>query len=204
MVPKKKTVSDGTDAEREKIVTAAARLIVKKGFLKTSVRDIAEFCGISMGKLYYYIKSKDDILSLFLEYSTYTTDSSNRQFMKKLKKKKAVPALKEMIVQAIKYLDENQDVQVFWSQEARNLNKRNLRRLLKTNSGSTIVFQKILEKGNEEGAFDVKEPAMVAQNIQMICEMWATRRWYLQKLYTLDEYVESQIDNIIRMVTVKN
>jgi DNA-binding transcriptional regulator YbjK len=192
---------NGMDGEREKIVISAARLIVKKGFLKTSVRDIAEYCGISMGKLYYYLKSKNDILTLFLGYSTSTSDASNRLMMKKLKKKKAIPALKEMMVQAINYLDETQDVQVFWSQEARNLNKRNLRRLLKTNSMATLIFQKILEKGNEEGVFDVKEPAMVAQNIQMICEMWATRRWYLQKLYTKDEYIEMQIDNVLRMVT---
>ena len=192
--------SNGRDGEKEKIVISAAKLIVKKGFLKTSVRDIAEFCGISMGKLYYYLKSKNDILTLFLAYSTSTSDASNRLMMKKLKKKKAVPALKEMMVQAINYLDETQDVQVFWSQEARNLNKRNLRRLLKTNSMATLIFQNILEKGNDEGVFDVKEPAMVAQNIQMICEMWATRRWYLHKLYSKDEYIEMQIDNVLRMV----
>jgi TetR/AcrR family transcriptional regulator, cholesterol catabolism regulator len=195
--------NNGMDGEKEKIVISAARLIVKKGFLKTSVRDIAEYCGISMGKLYYYLKSKNDILTLFLGYSTSTSDASNKLMMKKLKKKKAVQALKEMMIQAIHYLDETQDVQVFWSQEARNLNKRNLRRLLKTNSMATLIFQNILEKGNEEGVFDVKEPAMVAQNIQMICEMWATRRWYLQKLYTRDEYIEMQIDNVLRMVTAR-
>jgi DNA-binding transcriptional regulator YbjK len=195
--------SNGMDGEKEKIVISAARLIVKKGFLKTSVRDIAEYCGISMGKLYYYLKSKNDILTLFLAYSTSTSDASNKQMVKKLMKKKAVPALKEMMIQAINYLDDTQDVQVFWSQEARNLNKRNLRRLLKTNSMATLIFQKILEKGNEEGVFDVKEPAMVAQNIQMICEMWATRRWYLQKLYSKDEYIKMQIDNVLRMVSAE-
>jgi AcrR family transcriptional regulator len=200
MAAKTSKNSNSMDGEREKIVISAARLIVKKGFLKTSVRDIAEHCGISMGKLYYYLKSKNDILTLFLAYSTSTSDASNRRMMKNLKKKKAVPALKEMMVQAINYLDDTQDIQVFWSQEARNLNRRNLRRLLKTNSMATLIFQKILEKGNEEGVFDVQEPAMVAQNIQMICEMWATRRWYLQKLYTLDEYIEMQIDNVLKMV----
>jgi AcrR family transcriptional regulator len=204
MALKRNNGKTGVDAEREKIVMTAARLIVKKGFLKTSVRDIAEHCGISMGKLYYYVKSKNDILNLFLTYSTTTSDASNRQFAKKLKKKKAVPALKEMIMQAIEYLDETQDIQVFWSQEARNLNRRNLRRLLKTNSMSTFIFQKILEMGNEEGVFNVKEPPMVAQNIQMICEMWATRRWYLQKLYGKDEYIAMQIENVLKMVSAPN
>jgi TetR/AcrR family transcriptional regulator, cholesterol catabolism regulator len=200
MVSRTKKNNNGMDAEREKIVISAAKLIVKKGFLKTSVRDIAEYCGISMGKLYYYLKSKNDILSLFLEYSTSTSDSSNRQFTKRMKKLPPRQALEEMFTGAIRYIDENQDIQVFWFQESRNLNKRNLRRLLKTNSMSTVIFQKIIERGNEEGVFDVSEPAMVAQNIQMICEMWATRRWYLQRLYTLDEYIEMQMDNIMRMV----
>jgi TetR/AcrR family transcriptional regulator, cholesterol catabolism regulator len=200
MVSRTKKYGSGMDAEREKIVISAARLIVKKGFLKTSVRDIAEHCGISMGKLYYYLKSKNDILSLFLEYSTSTTVSSNKQFIRRLKKLAPRQALKEVFNGAIRYIDENQDVQVFWFQESRNLNKRNLKRLLKINTMSTLIFKQIIERGNEEGVFDVSEPAMVAQNIQMICEMWAIRRWYLQKLYTLDGYIETQFDNIMKMI----
>ncbi len=199
----RKRLTSSNDQEREKIVLSAAKLIVKKGFLKTSVRDIADYCGISMGKLYYYIKSKNDILSLFQEYSTTTTDFSTRQSMKKLKRKGPVDALKDTIRDTIRYIDENQDIQVFWFQEAKNLNRRNLRRLLNTNSKATLVFQKIIEKGNEQGVFDVKEPALIAQNIQMICEMWATRRWYIQKRYDLDQYIEMQIDAISRMIAPK-
>jgi AcrR family transcriptional regulator len=203
MIMKKKKARSSNDREREKIVLSAAKLIVKKGFLKTSVRDIAEYCGISMGKLYYYIKSKNDILSLFQEYSTTTTDFSTRQSLKKLKKKGPIDALRDTIRDTIRYIDENQDIQVFWFQEAKNLNRRNLRRLLNTNSKATLVFQKIIEKGNEQGVFEVREPALVAQNIKMICEMWATRRWYLQKRYNLDQYIEMQTDAILRIVSPK-
>ena len=47
-----------------KIAEAAASLFVEKGFHNTSIREIAKACGMSMGNLYHYIKSKDDVLFL--------------------------------------------------------------------------------------------------------------------------------------------
>ena len=47
-----------------KIAEAAAALFVEKGFHNTSIREIAKACGMSMGNLYHYIKSKDDVLFL--------------------------------------------------------------------------------------------------------------------------------------------
>jgi len=45
------------------IVERASSVLFKKGFHGTSIRDIAAACEMSMGQLYHYISSKDDILS---------------------------------------------------------------------------------------------------------------------------------------------
>jgi AcrR family transcriptional regulator len=44
------------------IARAAAELFSTKGYLATSIDDIAEAAGISKGKVYYYFKSKAEIL----------------------------------------------------------------------------------------------------------------------------------------------
>ena len=50
-------------AERkQEIIDAAAAIFHEKGFAATSIQDVAEAVDILKGSLYYYIKSKDDLL----------------------------------------------------------------------------------------------------------------------------------------------
>ena len=53
-----------TDIRQQQIVEAASEVLFEKGFHRTSIRDIAAACGMSMGQLYHYISSKDDLLYL--------------------------------------------------------------------------------------------------------------------------------------------
>jgi AcrR family transcriptional regulator len=48
------------DENRERIERAAIRVFTKQGFHGTSVRDLAEAAGVSMGNLYNYYPTKDD------------------------------------------------------------------------------------------------------------------------------------------------
>ncbi|MCW3065748.1 MAG: TetR/AcrR family transcriptional regulator [Solirubrobacterales bacterium] len=52
--------------ERE-IVDAAAEIFHRQGYADTSVQDVADAVGILKGSLYYYIKSKEDLLFRVLE-----------------------------------------------------------------------------------------------------------------------------------------
>jgi AcrR family transcriptional regulator len=52
----------------ERIVTAARRLFMDKGFSQTTIQDIAEAAEVGLGTLYLYANSKEDLLVLvFLE-----------------------------------------------------------------------------------------------------------------------------------------
>lgn len=46
---------------REQINIVAKRIFLKKGFSKTSMRDIAKGCGIGVSNIYNYYKSKDEL-----------------------------------------------------------------------------------------------------------------------------------------------
>ncbi len=49
-------------ASRERIIRAAAKLIIEKGVANTSLADIADEAGISKGTLYYYYPTKGDLV----------------------------------------------------------------------------------------------------------------------------------------------
>lgn len=64
------TRKEQAKATRQKIIDESQKLIGEKGFLHTTVDDIAMACGIAKGTLYHYFESKEDIFS-YIERGTY-------------------------------------------------------------------------------------------------------------------------------------
>lgn len=54
---------------REQIARAAKKLFSRQGFAKTSIKDIARDAGVSVGSVYEYVRTKEDILDLMLDTS---------------------------------------------------------------------------------------------------------------------------------------
>lgn len=52
--------------KREEIIQAAKKLIIEKGYRKTSVEDITNEVGIAKGSFYTYFKSKDFLMETLL------------------------------------------------------------------------------------------------------------------------------------------
>jgi AcrR family transcriptional regulator len=61
----------GPDVPKERqraVLETAARLICEKGYEAASVQDIADACGLTKAGLYYYIRSKEDLLLAIQSY----------------------------------------------------------------------------------------------------------------------------------------
>jgi len=52
---------------RQRILSAASAVFQQKGFEKATLRDIAAANGMSLGAVYYYFKSKEELLLAFYE-----------------------------------------------------------------------------------------------------------------------------------------
>jgi AcrR family transcriptional regulator len=52
----------GYDMQRETILTQAAELFAKQGFVGTSMNQVAAACGLSKPALYHYVRDKSDLL----------------------------------------------------------------------------------------------------------------------------------------------
>ena len=61
-----RTLKIGED-RREQIMDAAMRVFAQKGFARATNRDVAREAGITTGLIYYYFKSKEDLLRAALE-----------------------------------------------------------------------------------------------------------------------------------------
>ena len=67
-LPKKRTPNELSKSERKilLIATTAARLFSTKGYIETSMEDVAAASKISKGGMYHYFSSKDDLLYVVL------------------------------------------------------------------------------------------------------------------------------------------
>lgn len=58
---------ESTGSTRQRIQAVALELFTEQGYEKTSLREIAERLGVTKAALYYHFKSKDEIVSSFVE-----------------------------------------------------------------------------------------------------------------------------------------
>ena len=87
---------------RREIAIAAMDLFARKGFERTSVREIAEVCGIAKGSVYDYFVTKEDILIELVKLALETWQETVRR----LKQESASPAIltPEILVETIEQM----------------------------------------------------------------------------------------------------
>jgi AcrR family transcriptional regulator len=53
--------------KRERLVAAASQLLHQQGVERTTLADIAQAAGVPLGNVYYYFKTKDDLVEAVIE-----------------------------------------------------------------------------------------------------------------------------------------
>src|SRR3954462_1611376 len=78
------------DARRQQILDAARARFATHGFARTSMTDLVEASGLSVGAIYRYFKGKDEIVAAICEQSdqalpTELTAGSTREFLEHIR-----------------------------------------------------------------------------------------------------------------------
>lgn len=192
---------DLIEQRRMEIVKAAVDLFVDKGFHKTTVREIARKFGMSVGTLYEYIRTKEDILYLVCDY--IHKSFSMRVHPSLEITPDSVETLKGAIDTYFRMIDELQDYLLFLYQETKSLSRDDRKYVFKAEQEMTEIFEVILRRGIKDGSFKIgeQEAPLFAHNIMVLGQMWAFRRWVLQKKFTLDGYIELQTKQLLKELT---
>jgi TetR/AcrR family transcriptional regulator, cholesterol catabolism regulator len=182
---------------REEMVKAAVSLFKKNGFHRTTTREIAKASGFSIGTLYEYIRSKEDILYLVCD-SIY--DGVKLRLQQDIDSADSgIKGVEKAITAYFKVMDDMQDEVLVMYQEAKSLSDEALPYVLKKELEMTAIFETLLSQSVQQGELDLneKEIQAAAHNILIIGQMWTFRRWALQKMYTLEEYTKLQLQQLL-------
>jgi len=180
------------------ICDAALKLFSRKGFHRTTVREIAEACGLGIGTLYSYVKTKEDILYLVYRRILKTFEERMLEATQGIQDPRL--QLKAALEETLKIYDECQDAVLLLYQESHALGRQALHGLFEVDRTYVGFFREILERGNRAGQFAVKEPHLLAVCILFLCAVWDLKRWNLQG-YTLDAVIENLTTLILEGVS---
>ncbi|MGD9652541.1 MAG: TetR/AcrR family transcriptional regulator, partial [Candidatus Dadabacteria bacterium] len=109
------------NVRRQELVNAAVELFVRKGFHKTTVREIAREFGMSMGTLYDYIRTKEDILFLVCDHISKSVSDKLQSTL--TGKKDPGENLRNAIRDYFTIIDEIEDYTLLLYQETKSLNR---------------------------------------------------------------------------------
>ncbi|WP_342528044.1 TetR/AcrR family transcriptional regulator [Chryseomicrobium sp. FSL W7-1435] len=187
---------------RRQMIGAGVKLFKEKGFHRTTTREIAKEAGFSIGTLYEYIRTKEDVLYL-------VCDSIYDEVFERIESVGAKNGTLDELVSAIRYyysvINDMQDEFVVMYQETKSLPKEALSYVLQKEEEMTAIFRGILQSCVKSGALSLNEREidLYAHSIFTQGQMWAYRRWALHKTYSIDEFTDLQVAFILRGLGAK-
>ena len=163
------------EALRRTVLEAAAKLFAQHGFGGTNLQDIADSLGISRPALYYYFKSKEDILASQVEEVTVF---SGHQATERAAKADFNPSetLRQMVFNHAKWLLEHPVEFRVVDRTENDLPAATRRTHDKAKRALLDTFTRTIERGIELGHFRPVDATVTAFSIIGMCS-W-TAWWF--------------------------
>ena len=185
---------------RRQIVDASVNLFIQNGFHKTTTRQIAQAAGISIGSLYEYIATKEDVLYLVCDAIHAEIERGVAEALERAKRGRN--PLAEVIREYFMVCHRMNDHILLIYQETQSLPAKWQRIVLENEIRITGIFTGVLARLMAAGDLPRIAPRqldLVAHNISVLGHMWTFRRWFLANHYGIEEYIDFQTRSILGM-----
>ncbi len=178
---------------RRQIVDAAVKLFIQNGYHKTTTRALAKETGMSIGSLYEYISTKDDVLylvgiAIHAEVEQGVKDALARSSQSK-------DPLADVIKEYFQVCNRMSNHVLLMYQVTHFLPEKWQRKVLEAELRITDLFIEAMKELRKSGKLpDLSDNTilLIGHNISVMGHTWAFRRWYFAKYFTIDEYIVQQ------------
>ena len=184
---------------RNQMIQGAITLFKEKGFHRTTTREIAKESGFSIGTLYEYIRTKEDVLYL-------VCDSIYENVRERLEEKIDLShASIENFINVVRsyflLMDDMQEEVLILYQEAKSLTQETREKVLQKERDMVGMLEKVIIS-SFPNQISKQDADLLANNIFIQGQMWGFRRWMLQRQFTLEDYINRQIQFLLRGIAV--
>jgi TetR/AcrR family transcriptional regulator, cholesterol catabolism regulator len=187
--------TSGNTARKEQIIDTAANLFSQRGYMATSMRDIAESMGIEAASLYNHISSKEDILHAICfdmaQQFLNTIDEVNDIYFDAEKK------LRMAIQNHVAILTQNLTKSKVFLHEWKYLTADNKTEFIAQRDKYEKEFTVILHNGEDENLFKEVDKKFAVLNILSSLN-WITE-WYKPEGSMTPEQIAQKLSDFILM-----
>lgn len=158
----------------EEVLQSAANIFFAKGFHATSIEDVARDVGMLKGSLYYYIKSKEDLLFQLLLAGIEDGDAYIAQHIDV--HGDPIQQLERAVRAQIDYIIQNKVPFGLFLHEFDSLSGKRQHKVIAVMSRYNSRFVDLVKRGQEQGKLIEGEPWLIVNGILGMCN-WLYR-WY--------------------------
>lgn len=183
-----------TETKYQKIVDGASQLLFKQGYHMTTIREISQACNMSMGQLYHYISTKDDIL--FLVHKQMQKIWYEQLINSGIEKiENPLQRLIGALRYTLEFIVENKKMVQFVYSESKYMEKRHLEVVLRMDDQNVVGFFRRLLKDVKKQNSSKEDIDFLASIVTYLTAFIALRGWNLKNKPT-----EKNIDPIINFI----
>jgi len=183
---------------RKELLVVATRLFSSRGYSNVSVNDVAVAAEISIGSLYKYVTSKEELLHLIMDevYSEFET----RLYANDTATASVRDSLRSVVARVILAADVARGGIRLMNREFKSLTREHQNEFIGRERGELDAIEEVIRRGVEAGEFSCESPRIAAMNVlSTLVHGWAIERWPLAGL-PLNEYTRQQTQLILQMV----
>ena len=157
------------EVTEERILEAAQRLFLEKGYDNTTIQDIVDqLGGLTKGAVYHHFKSKEEILNAVSDRMFF----QNNPF-EAVKRRKDLNGLEKLREAARLNQSDSSQVQLTAQMLPLKLDSRLLAELIQSNLHTlTPYYQELLEEGNRDGSLHTEYPRELAELLPFLTSVW--------------------------------
>jgi len=179
------------------IAAKVSKLFIEIGYHQTSMRDISRATGMSMGSLYRYISTKEELLYLvFARHHHRIKDILFDRIV--LIKEDPKQLLKQFVANFINNKSEFIDEMMMLQYESKFMSKVNLAQVREKEVEEIYELEKIVRAGVHQGIFKAEDTYFTAVMIIYQLSILATKGWMFE-----GKYSEKEIDVLLEDYVLK-
>jgi TetR/AcrR family transcriptional regulator, cholesterol catabolism regulator len=183
------------DRRRKEIIEGAIKVFSSKGFHSATVREIADASGLTMGSMYNYIRSKEDIIYIVYQYITKILRDEVTDAIAHINDPKE--RLKVALRQNLSTIYEYQDIVMFIYKASTFLDKESLHEVLAKETEYMELFENLLRDYFKGMAVDETRLRLAADLLAYIPVIVTFRRWSLRRRFESMDMVMKGIHDFI-------
>jgi AcrR family transcriptional regulator len=182
---------------RNLIVDCAVRLIIEHGYHKTTTRMLARETGLSIGALYEYITTKDDVLYLVCMAIHKAVEQAMQDALDRSLGGRE--SLKGIVREYFLVCDRMSDHILLMYQVTHLLPVNRQKIVLEAELGITSLFIDSMQQLKQSGKLSLDDETinLIGHNISVIGHTWTFRRWYFSKHFSIEQYISKQTEFIM-------